>query len=736
MEMTEEQQLQSLQAEMDRLTQLESQYRKQQDITEFGISKKEAADIPLTQRMAVKALSTNPEQATNYLKSKNPSMDFIVKEGEIYGKKIGDKGSYKALDPSSLELADIADLAYDIPAGLAQGYASAVGAIPGILAFNPPLAVGGAMAAGGAASAGTESLRQLLGKAIGVNKEFDSTQIAEAGGLGAILPGLGVVASKGIKAAAPVAKQAVGRLMGMSKEEAKQMVQNPDLFYSMKDIFLGKGDAVKAQQLSRKALRGLAEDLKQVGLNENEALKASLIGTNVDVDAKTLMSMFSEIKDPRARSKAAKIIIDARKYARSQRPFQPEIATGEAEQLGVQGLKQPSQIIPSEAVSEVVPEQMGFFEPETVMKPKYTKIPQPPKAPQESLLDAYKPTEPTEAELEAYYKYKELYDAFSPRAKNPRTYNYLKDIADKPIEPDQLLAPTVAKTEGEQLSDLAEYIKAEQALKRYEAKFPQLKQAKAPELALPPTPTTEKIPAKITPSFSEYFPTEVTPFSTLLQEPLELAGKKGLPANLVRKARQVLQKEAKYSAFGTPAQRQFSESADILNVPLRKISDLQAAEEFMGTGKDLQKRILKMETSKYPIKALAIPAENADIRALMEEAAQRVSTLKPEKGKISFKDVKATVDAAKKAAELEKRKSTFTASDILKSGLGGIVGHQYGGQTGALLGGLAGMVTSPKTASYALPFISGTEQLATKMPLNYTLPLWLEMLKNKQGEKK
>lgn len=713
------------------------------------ISKEEAADIPLRQRMAVKALSINPEQAAEYLKSQNPDMDFIVKEGEIYGKKADEKGSYKALDPSKLELADIADLAYDIPAGLIQGSATAAGALPGVALLNPAIALGGASAASAGSGAALEGFRQMLGKALGVSKEFSPEQIGLAGGIGALAPGASSLIAKGARGAVPALKKGVGKMMGMSKEEIKAMLENPNLFQTAKEAFKGNAEAaVQTQAVTKKAFSNLVEDLKQVGLAENEALNLSLAGTNVDVDMSSLRKTLSQITDKRARAEAARLLQDARNYIRSQRPFQPEMATEEAQQLGVQGLTQPSRIVPSEVVAtEAMPDQMAFFEAERVMKPEYKKIPQPPKTPQESLLDAYKPTEPTEAELEAYYKYKEMYDALSPRAKNPRTYRYLKDISDKPIEPDELLAPKIAKTPEEELADLSEYIKAEEALKQYEARFPQLKQAEAPELMLPPTPSMEKVPASITPAYSEVFPAEAIPFTTLLQEPLELAGKKGIPASLARGIRQKLQKEAKYSAMGTPAKRMFSDEADILNVLLRKTPGLEAKEAAMGAGKELQKKVRAMAMAKKPISALTKTIEDVDLRAIVEEAAARASAAPKRPGVMPFKQVQSTLSAAKKFAEAEQAPAIFSTAGALKTlGAAGL-GFQQAGTKGALVAPFAAAVASPKVYSKMIPvaesiesgikgMTAAAEPFTRKIPNYSTLPLWMEMIRNKQGENK
>lgn len=667
MEMTREQQLESLKQEMAKLNQLEAEYLKKKDIEKSGISTTEPLDISAGQRLAVKNLGISPEQSVQYLEKNNPGMDFTIQDGEIFGKKKGEVGPYKALDPGFHPLsapmatlkdipADVGDVLADIGAGAAQGYAATVGALPGVLSFNPPLAVGGAMAAGGVAGATAEGLRQALGRALGVNKEFAPSQIALSGGLAAALPGAEALAKTGIEKAAPAAKQAIGRLMGMSKEEAKQMVKNPELFYSLKDIFMGKGSPIEAQTMARESLKNLVENLKEVGLSENEALKASLIGTNVNVDMKAVRSALSEITDPRARAKAAKLLSEARKYEVAQRPFVPEFLTKEARQMGVQGLTQPSKapvVVPSEAIA-ALEEEPGLFDTgvlQEIKKPEFIKTPQPP-----------------------------FFDQISAGVSGP------------------------AQTEF-----------------------------------LTPTTTVSKLPASMTKGaagYSEVFPTEPVPFSTMLQEPLEFPTKKGLPANLVRDFRQLLQKEAKYSAMGTPAKRKFSDVADILNIPLRELDGLQQQEAAMGRGKDLQKWIRTMAMSKRPLKALTTSPEDYDVMAILQEASQRASKAAP-KGKPSFEEVQSAITGAKKAAELEKEKNVLTTADLLKSGIGGLMGHHYGGTAGSVIGSLAGIAASPKTASYGLPIISGAEELATKIPSGISYPLWLEMLRSKQeGEQK
>ena len=748
MAMTDEQKLQSLQAEMDNLNKLEEQYRQKQDVAASGFAPSESSDVPFMQRLAVKSFGTSPTQSVEYLKSKNPNMDFALKDGDIFAKIRGEAGPYKALDPEFSPIsnpiqtlkdlpADIGDIGTDIVSGAAQGAATTIGSLPGILSFNPPAALIGASAASAGSGAALESARQGIGRLLGVNKEFSPEQIKMATGVGAVFPVAGVVAGKAAKAAAPYAKKALGSLIGMSKEEVRQMMENPSMFDAVKQAFKGTGSALETQQMARGSLKNLVKDLINVGLSEDEALNAALVGTNVNVDMKAIRQAFSQITDPRARAKAAALLNEARKYQIAQRPFQPEFATQEAKQMGVEGLTYPTKAVPSEAqVIGEVPDQMSFFEPETVMKPEYPNIPQPPKAPSATLLEGEKLVAPTEQDLIDYYKWKEAYDALSPRAKNPRTYRYNKDIKDMPVPPQEELLQTkiLPKTPEEEIADLRKYVQAEEAIKSYEARFPQLKQAQAPELMLPPTPETVKVPPSMTAASSEFFGSEAAPMSTLLQEPLPFEMKKGIPAGLARQIRQRLQKEAKYSAQGNPSQRQFSDVADLINTSLREIPMVQAKEAAMGQGKDLQKALIKKAKGMYPIQFFENVSTKPDLRAQLEEAVTRASKAEKGKSAASIKQVQSLLGGAKKMAEAESSTAGASVSDLMK-GLGGAaLGHQYYGNTGAVLGSLAGLATSPKVLSKAIPAVETASKLPSVATNKYALPLWLELLKTKLGE--
>lgn len=97
-------------------------------------------------------------------------------------RKPGEK-DWKVVDPSSLEFADIGDVAYDIPAAAVESAATIGGGLFGGLP--------GAMVAGGGTSGALETLRQTLGKMTpDIEQDYDATDIGLSTGLGALAPAL------------------------------------------------------------------------------------------------------------------------------------------------------------------------------------------------------------------------------------------------------------------------------------------------------------------------------------------------------------------------------------------------------------------------------------------------------------------------------------------------------------------------------------------------------------------
>lgn len=154
-------------------------------------------DITMGDRFKIKNFSNDPKAAAEWLAQQHPGMEVKAQpDGRIIARNKGEK-DFRVLDPDAfktgLSLAtlkdlpmDALDMAYDVPAGALQGLATAASGVAGA-----PTVVGAlpAAAAGGAASgAGLETLRQAIGKALGVNKEMSGGDIALSGTTGAVAP--------------------------------------------------------------------------------------------------------------------------------------------------------------------------------------------------------------------------------------------------------------------------------------------------------------------------------------------------------------------------------------------------------------------------------------------------------------------------------------------------------------------------------------------------------------------
>lgn len=172
-------------------------------------------DISAMSRAVFKNLGTGGESGINYLQKENPGLEFKYDDsGEVLAKKRDEK-SWKRLDPSGVDLTsmagakealqDIGDVAFDIPAGLVQGAATAAAGIGAGAASGGLAALPAAMGAGAASGGALEAARQGLGKYFGVNEEMDPTSLKFAAGAGAVSPllfGAGGTAAQVAKTAA------------------------------------------------------------------------------------------------------------------------------------------------------------------------------------------------------------------------------------------------------------------------------------------------------------------------------------------------------------------------------------------------------------------------------------------------------------------------------------------------------------------------------------------------------
>jgi hypothetical protein len=143
-----------------------------------------------------------------------------------------------------------------------------------------------------------------------------------------------------------------------------------------------------------------------------------------------------------------------------------------------------------------------------------------------------------------------------------------------------------------------------------------------------------KVPAgttKAMPGFSEYFPSEATPFSQMLQEPLPIPARSTLPelatvaAPEARRLKQIAQQEAAYgrsvpvTAKGAPRYTEYADIANMINEQLRTIEGTKALDDFMRQGMVLQEAIEKGEMA--PLQFLKTQSE--DVSATLARAAKR-----------------------------------------------------------------------------------------------------------------
>lgn len=175
-------------------------------------------------RFVVKNFASGQDQALTYLQKRHPNLELRVANGDqIQAREKGKETAYRVLDPdtgffSKDMLRDAGDIVYDafsgVGTGLATGAAGAAGAVGGVGVGAVPAA----MAGGAAASAGFEGLKQALGDSLGIEDNYDATNLAIAGGAGAVSPllfGTGATAGQ-------VAKGALQKKVGAEAATAAQ----------------------------------------------------------------------------------------------------------------------------------------------------------------------------------------------------------------------------------------------------------------------------------------------------------------------------------------------------------------------------------------------------------------------------------------------------------------------------------------------------------------------------------
>ncbi len=188
-------------------------------------------------RFVAKNLAGSPEAAFNYLQKENP--DFEIKKdksGEIIARKRGST-TWGKMDPVGFDWRDLTDIAYDVPAAIAEGAATAAGGIAGAIAGAPTVvgapaaALAGGALAGSAAGAGTEALRQGLGRLAGIEDNFNPASIGKNAAFGVASPlllGTGGTAKQALKAYGPELAEQIAKsqrgLLGMGYDKAAETI--------------------------------------------------------------------------------------------------------------------------------------------------------------------------------------------------------------------------------------------------------------------------------------------------------------------------------------------------------------------------------------------------------------------------------------------------------------------------------------------------------------------------------
>lgn len=241
-------------------------------------------DISMKDRLLFKNFGKDSSSGINFLQKQYPDLEFKTDEKDRILAKRRDEGEWRKLDPSSFELADIGDAAFDVGAGILETGASALGGIAGAVggtALAPGVGTalggaGGAAAAGGAAGAGLETARQSLGQFFGVSDEFDTDQIKTAGIFGAAAPLLLGTGAAGKQVVKGVAKMSSGTLGKKAAAKA-----GDDLLANVAKAqqgLIGRGfRAGKSAVFPRvgQAVSGIEKDTLQYAANNLDKIKAA-----------------------------------------------------------------------------------------------------------------------------------------------------------------------------------------------------------------------------------------------------------------------------------------------------------------------------------------------------------------------------------------------------------------------------------------------------------------------------
>lgn len=271
-----------------------------------------SADVSPVDRAIIKNLSANPEAGLQFLKEHYPQAK-IDRQGDqlfIDGKPLDPnnfslEGMASYLTHPGELLQDVGDLAYDIPAGMAQGTAATAAAVAAAPATAGAGSIPAAMGASGAMGAGLEALRNYLGQKAGLKQEQSASDITTSGTVGLATPllfGTGAGAKdvakelldsqKGLlgkgynQVANKIAPKAAEFLSGTPAEAINTLKNNPKEMEA-----LGSGAEL---DLAKQAHSRLVEGFKNIKSSIGGKLQNAIESSGQKVDISGVKSAFQK----------------------------------------------------------------------------------------------------------------------------------------------------------------------------------------------------------------------------------------------------------------------------------------------------------------------------------------------------------------------------------------------------------------------------------------------------------
>lgn len=189
-----------------------------------------AEDIAWKDRTVAKNFIDDPTATINFYQKKYPDKEFVSKDNGVFTRDRGAGGDYKAIDPSSWEMADVSDVGYDILSGIAETAGMVGGGVAGAAAGGGVGAIPGAMAGSAAMSGLAETGRQAIGREyFDSGEEYNPELIGLStliGGAGPLIGGTGGTVTKAMakQAAKGGAKNAMAK--SMQKVAASPVAQD------------------------------------------------------------------------------------------------------------------------------------------------------------------------------------------------------------------------------------------------------------------------------------------------------------------------------------------------------------------------------------------------------------------------------------------------------------------------------------------------------------------------------